>query len=653
MFDIVVPVYNSMHHVRDCLESVFRNSSLPFHLYVVDDCSDAYSREQLEILLNEHDESLWTLITNWTNQGYLKSCNTAIEKGSNPYVILLNSDAIVQEGYLEKVERTFIKDPSIGVINPVSNWANWTRIPFPSGYNMGELANEVEHLSTKQIPDIKNASGFFFAVPRKIYDELGVFDEDYGRGYYEETDFCMRVLEANYRVVVDDSLYVFHHGWGSFQEEGRNENMDRNKKIFMRRWGDTYTQLETEWRAHNPIDYLTEVLDYDSLWKEKDGFSNDSEGIISAEEAKTLLEEIESSKSGLNRVLRETTRHPKRSSDKIIYVLPAIALYGGVVSVLQLVNRLVSEGIDANVVTYGPVDEQVYRMFPLYFRPYVFESKESMLEHFPKCGLIVATSWETVYPTMILKQLRPEIELAYFVQDFEPDFYGSERSELRALAEKTYSLIPRQIVKSQWLKNKLLEYGGDISLIPLGLNLDFFHDQGKPRTVDIIGMARPTSARRNFPMLKEIFEEIHTIRPDIKLGLYGRDYDTGRLNFPVTDFGEIKTMSEMAKVLNQAQILLDCSTFQGFGRPGLEAMACGTVGVLTHAGGIVEYAKHEYNCFLADPYNKEDMVRKLITLVDDDRTRKRFIENGYKTSQKYSHILEGKSTYNVFQQYLS
>ena len=62
MFDLVVPVYNSMHHVRSCLFSLFHSATRPCRLVVVDDCSDSHTRAGLdELLAAGWDEMLRTL----------------------------------------------------------------------------------------------------------------------------------------------------------------------------------------------------------------------------------------------------------------------------------------------------------------------------------------------------------------------------------------------------------------------------------------------------------------------------------------------------------------------------------------------------------------------------------------------------------------
>ena len=337
---------------------------------------------------------------------------------------------------------------------------------------------------------------------------------------------------------------------------------------------------------------------------------------------------------------------------RITYILPAVALYGGVVSVFQIVNNLVLSGVDVNVVTCGRVDENVINLFPTYFRPYAFGSESEMLQRFPESDLVVATGWKTVYSAVRLKATRTSVELAYFVQDFEPDFY-EEGTDNYDKAERTYRLIPRQIVKTNWLKEMIAPYGGDVRIIPIGLNLDYFHDTHQPRKRQIIAMARRSSKRRNFDMLVAVYNEVYRRRPDIELAVYGTGYTLHDFACPVKDYGKIEVMKQVVRVINESLVLLDPSSFQGFGRPGLEAMACGTAAVLTDTGGITQYAKHLYNCLLINPHDRDDIVEKLIALIDDDELRTSLIIRGLETSRRYSDKVEALATKKYFTDVLS
>lgn len=661
MIDVVVPIYNSLHHVRSCLKSIVANVTGDVHLYVVDDGSQSFVSDQVRVLLAREAPGWSTLIKNEKNMGYLRSANRGGMAGHGDYIVFVNSDTVVPPGFLEKVEQG-LSSAKIGVLSAVSNWANWSRVcwAIPSGHNVYSI-NEALSASGAGIIDINNASGFFFATPRWLFEEVGGFDEIYGAGYWEEADYCMKVLSRELRVVIDSSLFVYHHGWGTFKEEGRNENMNRNKAVFMSRWGDMYERLICAFRECHPIPYMS----HDVLAKKHshppilDIAPNEPPKMSDAIRYRllpaTAAEYIEAFKRG------DMSLSPRKQigdrwlsrRPKIIYILPAIGLYGGIISVLQIVNQLILNGFDANVATYGKVDDEVYKLFPCFFNALRFDSQAELAAYLPDCELIVATSWDSVYPALAAAQQRPHVSLAYFVQDFEPDFFPEDEIETRRQAELTYKLIDQKIVKTRWLKKKVCAYGGSVHRIPLGLNLDYFYNQGLERGRQVIALGRPSSHRRNFPMVIEVFSELLRRDPKVKVALYGYGYNSKNLPFELKDYGRLSQFTDVAKAMNESSVLLDCSTFQGFGRPGLEAMACGTFPVLTREGGITQYAKHGYNCLLIDPQSRDDIVDKIIRALDDTPLRGNIVSNGLNTATEYSLEMEGIRTAKLFTLILS
>lgn len=669
VFDLVTSVWNSLYHIRACAKGVLRNSTLPYHFYVVNDGSTPRNTRELHRIMADFPAGTFTIIENERNLGYLESVNRGLSAGRAPLTVLVNSDTIPQAGYLEKLKAAFDSDPSIGVINPVSNWANWTRVcqDIPEGLNIASFAEEIDRLSNHRIEDIFNASGFFFCVRRKVYDEIGLFDPVYGFGYYEETDFCFRALDAGYRVVVDDSMYVYHHGWGSFPGPGRStEIFQRNRDIFLSRFGERYKEREAWFKKSDPVAYLRKridpkgpkLADIDNLgphlWKERQARLHGAKATRKREESLESIQQQLDEMLNLEQPLREEilpgADDPQRRAEgrRIIYVLPGVTLHGGNISVLQLVNQLVLRGFDANVATYGPVDEEVRRLFPTFFNPFRFPDKATLIKELPDCDIAVATQWETAYAVNLLARLRGDMKTAYFVQDYEPNFYKEHDMPRSRRAERSYHLIRHQIVKTRWLKRLLRPYGGTVHRIPLGINLDFYQDANEERRLQVLSLARPSSRHRNYEMVKRVYEELHRRRPDLGLALFGTGYATGDLAFPVVDYGKLTNFRDVAKAMNESTLLLDCSTFQGFGRPGLEAMACGTAAVLTREGGITQYAKHEYNCLLIDPCDLDDIVGKILELLDDSEKRTRLVQNGLETAQEYSLEVEGERTATLF-----
>lgn len=656
MIDIVVPVYNSLHHVRSCLKSIINHAEGDFHLYVVDDGSKPVVYDTVKSILSKGAAGKSTLLRNETNLGYLKTANRGARAGNGEHILFINSDTVVPPQFLKKVERSLSKG-NIGVLSAVSNWANWSRIcwSLPPGHNIYSL-NRVLTDYDNVLVDINNASGFFFATPRKLFDQIGGFDEAYGPGYWEEADYCMEALERGYKVTVDPSLFIYHHGWGSFSEEGRNENMARNKRVFMDRWEEKYKKLENDFREDHPIPYmdhsiLSKQQSHPSIFDISTHLPNNAGGqqgrTINTVEAQILIDSFKTGREFSADTIFDPARiHGRRP--KVTYIVPAVGLYGGIISVLQVVNQLILNGFDASVATYGKVDDEVYKLFPCFFSALRFDSQAELVVNLPESDLIVATSWDSVYPAVAVCSIRPQTRLVYFVQDYEPDFYSTEQSSMRLQAERTYYMIDQKIVKTRWLKKKMEIYGGSVHRIPLGLNLDYFYDQGLSRGRQVVAMGRPSSQRRNFPMVLDVFSELKRRDPSVNLALYGYGYRAEDLPFEVKDYGRIGEFQQLAWAMNESAVLLDCSTFQGFGRPGLEAMANGTVPVLTREGGITQYAKHGYNCFLIDPNDRDDIVEKVMIALSGSPDLALIRNNGRRTAEEYSLEAEGWRTAKLF-----
>ncbi len=606
--DIIIPVFNALDQVRECISSILAHRDEHVHLIVVDDGSYNYVGRWITQRLDGLDNV--TLVTKPVNEGYLAAVNNGMELSRGDIVICQNSDTVVFAGFFDRLRAVFASNSEIGIVNPLSVWANWTRISFPPGYNMASLSERIWQEGGLEVVDIGNASGFSFAIRREVVTGVGYFDPIYGPGYWEEADYCMRALKAGWRVVCCKGLFVFHHGWSSFGQEGRNEYMKRNEAIFRKRWGEMYRPYETRFKLNDPLAPEKALI---STWDRRI-----DAGVLSfqSQESKPL---------------------------SVLYILPSLAHYGGIISVIQIMNRLVLAGVDARMAVVGSAEASVLRYGPCYFSPMGYASLDDIAESCEKVDVVMATHFSTAYPALQIFNQGKAKAIGYFVQDFEPDFFNRGSKEA-FLAEETYHLIKNRICKTSWLKRKLDEYGGHTEIIPLGLNTDIFVDYEMPRRHMLVTMARPSSPRRNWPAALKVLKALREFRPDIEIGVYGFGFKNGDLPEGAVDFGLIETASGVARMLNQAMVLLDGSTFQGFGRPGLEAIACGVVPVLTKNGGITSYAKHMHNALLIDPSDNAGMIHAICRLFDDGELYRELRENGKGLSSGFSMRDEGDRT---------
>ena len=223
--DIIIPVYNGYEDLQLCIPSVKKYTDLTKHrVILINDCSpderiapylDSLAQENIVVLHNEK------------NLGFSANINKGMAQSSNRDVLLLNSDTIVTEGWLDKIRACAYRDPAIGTVTPLSNSATLCSVPvmcqdnpLPEGFTVDEYAALIERCSLKRYPRITVAVGFCMFIKRCVIDDIGNFDaETFGRGYGEENDFCNRAEQAGYHHVMCDDTFVYHKGTASFDTE--------------------------------------------------------------------------------------------------------------------------------------------------------------------------------------------------------------------------------------------------------------------------------------------------------------------------------------------------------------------------------------------------------------------------------------------------
>ena len=256
---VIVPIYNNPEELQRCIDSVLRCTNLPFELILVDDCS---LDPAIAALLEKYDaHSVVRILRNRTNQGFVRSANIGM-KATEHDVVLLNSDTEVTTRWLQKLMIAAYSDPEVATVTPFSNAGGAFSVPeigvnapLPFPFTVLKIARLTERLSSCAYPQVPTGNGFCMYIKRQALDKIGGFDEEnFGRGYGEENDFCMRALKAGWRHVIDDSLFVYHRGASSFGEE--KERLLKQNREILDRLHPEYTGLVREFTNSSEINAL-------------------------------------------------------------------------------------------------------------------------------------------------------------------------------------------------------------------------------------------------------------------------------------------------------------------------------------------------------------------------------------------------------------
>lgn len=224
--DIVLPVYGAHDDLQTCLDAVARHTDLRTHrLVVVVDGDPEWRADWLDPLRELQPAADVLVLKNETNRGFVHSANRGMA-ASDHDVVLLNSDAVVTAGWLERLQDAAASRADVATVTPFSNHATlcslpepWVANELPSGYDVERFGELVTRVSAREYPCLPTGVGFCLFVRRRALEAVGPFDEtSFGAGYGEETDFCLRCLAAGFVHLLDDATFVYHRGEASFGE---------------------------------------------------------------------------------------------------------------------------------------------------------------------------------------------------------------------------------------------------------------------------------------------------------------------------------------------------------------------------------------------------------------------------------------------------
>ncbi|WP_190238599.1 glycosyltransferase [Marilutibacter maris] len=226
LITVIVPVFNALEAVRECLTALMKH--LPGYASAIV-VNDASTDPLIAPMLREFAAGCERIRveTNAVNLGYTRTINKAIALAGSDDIVLLNSDTVVTTRWLDALRYCAYASPRVATVTALSNNAGAFSVPAMGKHNPcpdhldGEgLARAIVHSTPGQPIEVPTGNGFCMLVRREALDVLGGFDEKrYPRGYGEENDFCMRALRAGWKNVVSDKAYVLHKRSQSFQEE--------------------------------------------------------------------------------------------------------------------------------------------------------------------------------------------------------------------------------------------------------------------------------------------------------------------------------------------------------------------------------------------------------------------------------------------------
>jgi len=336
------------------------------------------------------------------------------------------------------------------------------------------------------------------------------------------------------------------------------------------------------------------------------------------------------------------------SSCSILFLMNLRAAGGGVNSIVQEANGLRKLGAAVQVAIRRQ-DESFYReRFPGVARDlfHVSESIAELIGYARQFKFVVATAFKTVRTLKTLLEQAPGVVPCYYVQDYEPNFCQPSEANYREAVE-SYTLIPEIycFAKTRWLCETVAQkHGVIVHKVEPSLDQEIFFsdDRSKPGTPFVVcAMVRPVSEYRSPGLTFEILRRIkREFGQRVEIRMFGLEQNDPFLRRQPADF-EYKVLGILdrqgvAKLMQESSLFIDASTYQAFGRTGLEAMACRCATILPSEGGISEYAVDGVNTLLAAPNDAGDVLRKVRRYMNEPQLYQSIVKEGLKTAARYS-----------------
>jgi len=242
---IIVLNWNGLNDTLDCLESLGQLDYKNYKVVVVDNGSVDGSVP----VIRERFPGV-TIVENGENLGYAGGNNVglryAIVQGAD-YALLLNNDTVVDPAFLRILVDAVQAEPAVGIAGPTICyherpdviWSAGGAIDWQRGSTrMVGLDERDEGQFGAEPRTVDFVTGCAILVRRAVMEQVGLLDERFF-AYYEETEWCVRVARAGYKILHVPLARMWHKISPSTQADSPlvHYYMTRNRLLFLKATG--------------------------------------------------------------------------------------------------------------------------------------------------------------------------------------------------------------------------------------------------------------------------------------------------------------------------------------------------------------------------------------------------------------------------------
>ena len=244
---IIIPVYNALDFAQACIDSVYEcATTTKFEVIVVDNGSEAPVREWGQE--QQRSRSQFRYLRFDQPLGFAGAMNAGAAAAQGDSLLLLNSDTLATDGWLDRLKQVLDENPSIGIVGPLTNLCGHDVQKDAAAKHLypAEAQAYAARIASHRTLTMEPQRLVFFCVliRRNLWEMLNGLDESFIKGNFEDDDFCLRARLAGYQIAIAMDVFVFHNQGKTFSANNidHNETMVRNRALFgerVARWSTT------------------------------------------------------------------------------------------------------------------------------------------------------------------------------------------------------------------------------------------------------------------------------------------------------------------------------------------------------------------------------------------------------------------------------
>jgi FkbM family methyltransferase len=232
---IIIPTSNQQKFIKRCCDSIKRHTHEPYEIIFVNNGTAKGTLKWLRRYVKDHSNC--QMIQCAKDASFAKYYNEGIKVSSGEFILLLSNDIVVSEGWLSGMLECFTRISDAGIIGPLSNYSSGVQMVANADYNsieyLAEYAKSFQIRNRHRRIDCQWIDGFCMLFRCDLVEKIGLLDERFGSGGFEDKDFCIRAVLAGYSNCIAADVYLHRHGKRTTQQ---------SQKFFNEKWKETDTQ---------------------------------------------------------------------------------------------------------------------------------------------------------------------------------------------------------------------------------------------------------------------------------------------------------------------------------------------------------------------------------------------------------------------------